>query len=108
MSAAVNPEQPMFLRVPVKCRQVVIDALRAVGFESEAADVEQFTNDYVKPELNEERLSWLALARKQVAKDGEIEFDSDATISHSQDGQYVLGWVWVDGPLEEDEEDDDG
>jgi hypothetical protein len=37
-----------------------------------------------------------------VARDGEVEFDSDAMISGSEGGQYVLGWIWVDAT------DDDG
>lgn len=96
---AIDPEQPMFLRVPVKCRQVVIDALVAAGFQQEATAVEQFTSDYVDLEANVERLRWLEMAEAKAARDGEIEFDSDATISHSQEageeGQYILGWVWV-------------
>lgn len=94
----IDPNQPAFLRVPVKCLETVIAALRANGFESEARNVEDFTEHYTDPVLNEDRRDWLKRAIKQAHKDGEIEFDSDATISDSGnvEGQYVLGWVWVE------------
>ena len=102
MSEAIDPEQPMFLRVPVKCLEIVLSALRSAGFEKEAAAVSSFTRDYVDPGANANRLKWVARADAE-ARDGEVEFDSDATISHSEGGQYVLGWVWVDGPGDLDE-----
>ena len=86
----IDPEQPMFLRLPVKCRQLVLDALTVGGFEQQAKDVESFTNDYVDPRANADRLAWIDRADEE-ARDGEVEFDSDATISHSEGGQYVLG-----------------
>lgn len=92
----IDPEQGAFLRVPVKCLPTVVEALKAAGFEAEARSVESFTRDYTDEEANENRKKWLRRARG-VARDGEVEFDSDATISHSDDkGQYVLAWVWVD------------
>jgi hypothetical protein len=96
----IDPQQPAFLRVPVKCLPTVIAALKSAGFEAEAKAVEDFTRDYTDPEANAERLEWLAKADEE-AKDGEVEFDSDATISHSEGGQYVLGWVWVYGEEED-------
>lgn len=99
MSDQIDPDQPMFLRAPVKCRAVILEALRAAGFEQEARDVETFTKDYVDPKGNANRLKWLERADEQRQEYGKIEFDSDATISHSSDnGEYVLGWVWVEGP----------
>jgi hypothetical protein len=96
----------MFCRIPVKCRDVVISALRAAGFAQEARDVESFTRDYVDPKANANRLKWVGRA-DIVARDGEIEFDSDATISHSESGgEYVLGWVWVDGPPDREDNDE--
>lgn len=102
MAKKLDPEQPMFLRVPLKCRLTVIKALQKAGFETEARRVLEFTRDYALTKANRNRLKWLERADEQVAKDGHIEFDSDATISHSEGGQYVLGWVWVDGPEEEE------
>jgi hypothetical protein len=99
----IDPEQPAFLRVPVKCLPTIIKALKKAGFKQVAGDVEQFTRDYTDPEADAERRRWLAKA-DELARDGEIEFDSDATISHSGDGgQYVLGWMWVDDDEEDDE-----
>jgi hypothetical protein len=96
--AVIDPDQPMFLRVPVKCLTVILEALRAAGYEQEAKEAESFTRDYVDPKANADRLKWLERAEEQKQKYGEIEFDSDATISHSDDnGEYVLGWVWVEG-----------
>lgn len=101
---AIDPTQPVFLRVPVKCLRTIIDALLAAGFSQEANEVQDFTHAYTDPAANAERQRWLNLAEETVAKDGEIEFDADATISHSTDnGEYVLGWIWVDAAVEAEE-----
>lgn len=97
----------MFLRVPVKCRQTVIDALEAAGFKQEAEAVAGFTKDYVDPEANAYRVQCLERARAELGRDGEIEFDDDSVPSHSDDpGEYMLAWVWLytDEKREEDEE----
>lgn len=92
-----DPNQSMFLRVPLVARPVILDALRAAGMHGAALSVEQFTADYADDVKNEERLRWVEMARRQVQRDGEVEIDNDATISHSSDfGEYVLAWVWVD------------
>ena len=45
---------------------------------------------------------YVARARKQYERDGEIEIDEGATVSHSDDGgAYVAAWVWVDALPEE-------
>lgn len=98
MPDEIDPEQPCMLRVPVKCVPTVVAALAAAGFAIEAEAVERFARDYTDPAADAARRRWLKLA-EAVAADGEVEFDADATISHSADnGQYVLGWVWVDAP----------
>jgi hypothetical protein len=95
----VDPEQLAFLRVPVKCITLVVTALRTAGFTQEAERVSEFTKNYTDPTANAARHEWLVRAEAQAAKAGEIEFDSDATISGSEEGgEYVLGWVWVYGP----------
>lgn len=100
----IDPDQPIFLRVPFKCRELIIDALKAGGFKGEAKQVAEFTKDYATPRANAIREAWVKRAIAQRAKDGEIEFDSDATISHSDDpGEYVLGWVWIEEPEKEKE-----
>jgi hypothetical protein len=40
-------------------------------------------------------------AHKQWQKDGDIEIDPITVLSESEDGAYVLGWVWVDRPSTE-------
>ena len=103
----IDPEQPAFIRVPVKCLPTIISALMEDNYVQEAKTVQEFSRDYTDPEANAERLLWLERAEKW-REWGEVEFDSDATISHSTDnGQYVLGWIWVDGPEEEEEDEDD-
>jgi len=97
VSKSIDPEQPAFMRVPVKCIPTVVSALEAAGFASQAKDVAEFTRYYTDPVLNAEREEWVARADAE-AREGEVEFDSDSTISGSDGGQYVLGWVWVDGP----------
>jgi hypothetical protein len=51
-----------------------------------------------------------------LARDGELEVDDDAVVSLSEDsdyatghrGAYVEAWIWVDNPVQpEDEEADD-
>lgn len=38
----------------------------------------------------------LALARRLLHQDGELEIDSDAIVSFSDDnGAYVQGWAWL-------------
>lgn len=97
-------KQNAFIRVPVESLPTIKDALRTAGFEQAAADVEMFARDYTDPDANTYRQKWLERARDTVEKEGEIEFDNDATISHSDaNGEYVLGWVWVEGDKNEDE-----
>ena len=58
-------------------------------------------------EMIENRPDYLALARAQWARDGEIEFDNNAVVSlpDAEDGPelgaYVAAWVWVDRPGKE-------
>jgi hypothetical protein len=84
----------------------IVEKLRSLRREDVAAQVEEFTSRYLDPVRNAERLQWLARATETVQKYGEIEFDVDATISGSRkagaNGEYVLGWVWVDGPESEE------
>jgi len=102
MSKPIDPEHPAFLRVPVKCIPIVTEALRAAGFATEAAQVNDFTKMYTDPDLNVVREKWLEHAIATTQKDGEVEFDSDAIPSRTQDkGEYILGWVWVDEPEKE-------
>ncbi len=46
---------------------------------------------------------YIALAREQWHKEGEVEIDDNAKVSLSEDqssirGAYVQAWVWVDNP----------
>lgn len=42
---------------------------------------------------------YIALAREEYQRDGEIEIDDDAVISRGDDpGAYVQAWVWVYDP----------
>lgn len=105
---ACDPAQdrPVFLRVPASCVPAIVEKLRSLRREDAATRVEEFASRYLDPVLNAERLRWLARAHETVQKDGEIEFDDDATVSGSREagesGEYVLGWVWVDGPEPEE------
>jgi hypothetical protein len=40
--------------------------------------------------------SYIEAARDEYQRDGEIEIDDDAVVSHSEEGAYVAAWVWVD------------
>lgn len=99
-----DPDAPMFLRLPVKHRDWLLAALHHAGYHEDAKQVEQFTRHYIDPTLNAERLAWLARARDVRYRDTDImiQFDNDSTISESDDGgEYVLGWVWVEGDVDE-------
>lgn len=59
-------------------------------------------------EMIVDRPDYLALARAQYERDGEIEFDPGAVVSIDEDaplgaeeGAYVAAWVWVDRPGKE-------
>lgn len=105
-----NPERKMMLRLPLKCRETVLAALRQAGFEGEAAHVEMFTSAYLD-ENNDERERWIGLASAVAAYPARIQsvqVDEDATISDSEGGgQYVLAWIWVDDPEFDPDEGED-
>jgi hypothetical protein len=97
----MEPNPQAFIRVPVTAIVGIAGYLRSIGMETEANHVLDFGGDYTDPARNLRRQEWVERARDQVAKDGEVEVDNDATISRSEDnGEYVLAWVWVDGPEE--------
>jgi hypothetical protein len=50
---------------------------------------------------------YIAIARTEYQRDGEIEIDEGATVSRSDDGgAYVQAWVWVYNPKTLEDEDD--
>ena len=62
------------------------DCVRAFGVDTE-------TNDY---------------AKRGVAfyqKDGEVEIDNPTVLSESNEGAYVMAWVWVDKERDSEVED---
>jgi hypothetical protein len=103
LAPEIDPDRRAFIRVRVGCIPAIVLALNRAGFEEDALAVAEFSRQYTDPVSNEDRLYWLEKA-EAVAKDGEIEFDLDGAISGSEGGQYVLGWVWVDGDEEDDED----
>jgi hypothetical protein len=49
------------------------------------------------------------IANNTRAKDGDIEFDENAVVSHGADnGAYVQAWVWIPGPGSEEYNGDAG
>lgn len=44
---------------------------------------------------------FLDLAKDRWHRDGEIEIGDEEIVSMSDNGAYVLAWVWVDDPVEE-------
>lgn len=57
-------------------------------------------------------LPYIAVARAlPFARTGECEIDEDAAVSASDDGAYVMAWVWVtreDAGITDDDQGDDG
>lgn len=94
----ITPDQPCFLRLPARLIPLVTQYLENNEEHSAAREVREFTRHYLEPELDLIRSAWVKWAQESKQKDGEIEFDSDATISVSESGkgEYVLGWVWVE------------
>lgn len=51
--------------------------------------------------IKAERAKFIEAARRLYARDGEIEIDDDSPllprsrVSESDEGAYVLAWVWV-------------
>jgi hypothetical protein len=47
------------------------------------------------------------LARRQYAmgSSDDVEIDTDAVVSETDDGWWVAAWVWVYKPLEDEEDD---
>lgn len=71
------------------------------------ADVEEVETPLA---LDADDTAYIAIARHQYGRDGEIEIDDDAVISRGDKrGAYVAAWVWVaaDVPETDDDEDDD-
>jgi hypothetical protein len=42
--------------------------------------------------------NYLASAKDEWHRDGEVEIDDDAIVSESEEGAYVQAWVWVGRP----------
>lgn len=54
-----------------------------------------------------EDAGWIAMAQERYQDYGSIEIDDDAILSKSDEGAYVMAWVWISnedmGVIEEDE-----
>ncbi len=97
----IDQELPVFLRLPIKHLELVQNFLKEQGLEAEAHEIKEFTLHYTDPKRNAYRLEYLERARA-LARDGEVEFDDDSIVSGSErNGEYMLAWVWVDGPEED-------
>lgn len=83
-------------------------AIALVGFTSTAADkplvrlrdkLDEALADAKNPVLQKYR----ERADEEKGREGELEIDDDAVVSHGEDrGAYVMAWVWIED--EEDEE----
>lgn len=62
--------------------------------------------------LGAEEGPFINAARELKQREGEVEFDDHVVISDSDEGAYVMAWVWVSneeaGVEPEDDDDDDG
>ena len=48
------------------------------------------------PATPEVDADYLAAARERYGRDGELEFDDEAVVSHGSDpGAYVMAWRWI-------------
>src|SRR5262245_32103294 len=48
----IDPEQPAFIRIPVKTIPTVVGALKAAAFADTSAEVERFSRNYTDAEAN--------------------------------------------------------
>lgn len=84
----------------------VLKLLHGHGKLANEATVEIMT---AKADLaDEEHNYYRELADDKKARDGELEFDSDAVVSLGNDnGAYVMGWAWVEDDREQEDEEDE-
>ena len=57
-------------------------------------DLQSIVDRATAPMTPHERMA-VSLARNLYEKDGEIEFDDAPIISPSDEGAYVMAWVWA-------------
>jgi hypothetical protein len=64
--------------------------------EGEARKVIEALDFAQQHQVNAAAEAYRYAARCFHSNDGELEFDSDAIVSFSDNGAYVEGWQWVD------------
>jgi hypothetical protein len=98
MDSTETPSEPRPAE-PVAALEALIDAGGLIFADAVAA--------FARRQSDEDQY-FIQLARDQWVKDGEIEIDDDTIAGGSDDhGDYVLAWVWVDDPRDEDGHEND-
>lgn len=90
-----DPEQPCFIRVPVRALDAVFQVLEAMKANQGNRGL---TARYTHPGVRDIEQRFIDLADSKVARTGEIEIDSDTVVSEGEGGAYVMAWVWVHTP----------
>ena len=54
-----------------------------------------YTPPIEKPLTQRMQERYRKAAKEAYHRDGEIEIDDNAIVSHSEDGAYVQAWVWI-------------
>lgn len=106
-----NPNECAFIRVKLVTLPIIVRYLQSIGAGEEAKQIEDFAACYARPEADAERKEWIERGRKQLAKRhlaADVQIDDDAALSGSDAaGDYVMAWVWVDGPEDQDDDEED-
>lgn len=68
--------------------------------EDEATQLLGRLEQYQLPETNDPVYRTLA-GSLPFTSDGECEIDDEAVVSWSEDGAYVMAWVWVESPYKD-------
>ena len=84
--------ETMYVRVPVACRNLIINALRAANHHNEADIVQEHTRQYSVDAENKIRMQRVAEAKKELETD-DLMIDEDAVISSGGNGHWVMAWV---------------
>lgn len=59
------------------------------------SDLRQSVAKYIASTQGEDDGVWVWRADELYGIEGEIEIDEDGAVSHSDEGAYVMAWVWV-------------
>jgi hypothetical protein len=96
----INMSKPELKKLKAALERVSFTPREKLGVMQKLHDkLEEALQDDKNPVLREYRRR-----AKKLYKEGELEIDDDAVVSHGDDaGAYVMAWVWIKDKDEKDE-----